>query len=98
MVRRAAASLPAGAWIRGRGWDQTNWGGEFPTAAPLSLAAQDRPVYLERVDGHAAWVNAKALALAGIAVNTPDPAGGRIIRDAAGNPTGVLIDRAQELV
>ena len=98
MVRRAAASLPAGAWIRGRGWDQTNWGGEFPTAAPLSLAAPDRPVYLERVDGHAAWVNAKALALAGIAVNTPDPAGGRIIRDASGNPTGVLIDQAQELV
>jgi len=98
IVRKRAASLPAGAWIRGRSWDQTNWGGEFPTHDALTAAAPAHPVYLTRVDGHAGWVNQKALELAGIDDKTPDPMGGKIVRDKAGHATGVLIDRAQGLV
>jgi predicted amidohydrolase YtcJ len=98
MVAQAARKLPAGAWIRGDGWDQTNWGGVFPTAGPLTRAAPEHPVYLTRVDGHAAWVNGKALSLAGIGNATPDPPGGKIQRAADGTPTGVLIDAAQWLV
>ncbi len=98
LVRREAARLPAGEWIRGRSWDQTHWGGRFPTAQELAAAAPNHPVYLTRVDGHAAWVNPKALELAGIDRATPDPPGGKIIRDSAGAPTGVLIDRAEGLV
>jgi predicted amidohydrolase YtcJ len=98
IVKGAAAKLPAGEWVRGRNWDQTNWGGEFPNADDLSKVVNDRPVYLTRVDGHAGWANRKALELAGIDKSTQDPPGGQIIRDKAGNPTGVLIDRAQQLV
>jgi len=98
-VRQAAAGAPPGAWIQGRGWDQTRWPGRrFPNADQLSSAAPDHPVYLTRVDGHAAWVNRKALELAGITAATPDPAGGKIHRDASGRPTGILVDRAQALV
>lgn len=96
LVREAAKSAPPGAWIRGRAWDQTNWGGAFPTASDLDVT--DRPVFLVRVDGHAAWVNHKALELAGVAAATNDPPGGRIHRDASGAPTGILIDNAQDLV
>ncbi len=97
-VRKEAARRPAGEWIEGRNWDQTNWGGSFPTADDLSRAVPNHPVNLTRVDGHASWVNRKALELAGITAATPDPPGGKIIRDASGAPTGVLIDRAQGLV
>ncbi len=97
-VRREAARRPAGEWIQGKNWDQTNWGGSFPTADELSRAVPEHPVYLTRVDGHAAWVNRKALEIAGITAATPDPPGGKILRDARGNPTGILIDRAQALV
>ncbi len=98
MVRKEAARRPAVEWIEGRNWDQTNWGGRFPSAEELSRAVPDHPVCLTRVDGHAAWVNRKALELAGITAATQDPAGGKILRDASGNPTGILIDRAQGLV
>jgi predicted amidohydrolase YtcJ len=97
-VRRAAAGRKPGEWIRGRGWDQTNWGGRFPTADALAGATPDHPVFLSRVDGHAAWVNRKTLDLADIDAKTADPPGGKILRGANGEPTGVLIDRAQELV
>lgn len=94
-----ARSVPAGEWIRGRGWDQNDWADtRFPTHEALSRAVPDHPVYLTRVDGHAALVNAKALELAKIDANTHDPEGGRLLRDGGGNPTGVLIDRAQGLV
>ena len=87
------------AWIRGRGWNQENWKlGRFPTAAELDAVVSDRPVWLERVDGHAGWANSRTLALAGITKSTPDPAGGKIMRDANGEATGVLVDAAQELV
>lgn len=98
IVARAAAGKPKGEWIRGRNWDQTNWGGRFPTHEALSNAAPDHPVFLSRVDGHAGWVNRKALETAGVTAATKDPPGGKIIRDARGAPTGVLIDRAQGLV
>lgn len=98
IVRKAAAERKPGEWIRGRGWDQTNWGGEFPSAEDLTRAAPGHPVFLARVDGHAAWVNRRALDIAGITAKTPDPPGGRILRTAAGAPTGILIDSASNLV
>jgi len=97
-VKQRAAALPEGEWITARNWDQTNWGGTFPTARDLDAAAPHHPVFLSRVDGHAAWVNSLALKLAGITDETPDPAGGKIIRDAAGHATGILIDQAMQLV
>ena len=89
----------AGEWIRGRGWTQTKWDpAVFPAKEDLDAVAPDIPVVLYRVCGHAAWVNSKALEIAGITGNTPDPAGGEIIRDDNGDPTGVLIDTATDLV
>ena len=98
-VAERAKSARPGEWIRGRGWDQNDWADtRFPTHAALSLAVPNNPVYLTRVDGHAGLVNAKALELAQVTAATPDPTGGRFIRDSAGNPTGVLIDNAQGVV
>ncbi len=97
-VAKAAAARPAGEWITGRGWDQNPWGGAFPTRTSLDAALGDRPAALTRVDGHAVWVNSAALARAGITRTTPDPAGGKIVRDARGEATGVLIDMAIALV
>ena len=98
LVQSAAAKHPMGEWIIGRAWDQTNWGGKFPVAADIDKAAGEHPVYLTRVDGHAAWVNHKALGIAGVTKSTPDPPGGRIVRDERGEATGVLVDTAQSLV
>ncbi len=97
-VRRHAGTLPAGAWVTGGGWNQVRWGTGFPTAADLDRAVPDRPAALERTDGHALWVNGAALRAAGIGRATKDPPGGRILRDAAGNPTGILVDAAMDLV
>ncbi len=97
-VKERAAALPEGEWIVARNWDQTNWGGAFPSARDLDAAAPRHPVFLSRVDGHAAWVNTRALQLAAITEKTPDPPGGKILRDGSGQPTGVLIDRAMGLV
>jgi predicted amidohydrolase YtcJ len=95
----AAATRPAGEWLIGRGWDQNRWPGQqFPTKASLDAAVADRPVLLRRVDGHAMWVNSKALAVAGVTAATPDPPGGKIVRGAGGEPTGVLVDTAMGLV
>ncbi|WP_368737897.1 amidohydrolase [Massilia sp. CCM 8734] len=94
-----ARANPSHAWLRGRGWNQEIWKlGRFPTAAELDGAVADRPIWLERVDGHAGWANTRALQLAGVTKDTPDPAGGKIVRDVDGNATGVLIDAAQDLV
>jgi len=90
---------PKHAWLVGFGWNQEVWKlGRFPTAAELDAVVGDRPVLLHRVDGHAIWVNTKALEMAGITKETPDPKGGRIERDASGKPSGVLVDAAMELV
>jgi predicted amidohydrolase YtcJ len=98
-VARAASTAAPGDWLTGRGWDQTAWPGQaFPTRASLDRAAPAHPVALVRVDGHALWANGAALRVAGIDRHTGDPAGGRVVKDAAGEPTGVLVDAAQELV
>ena len=90
---------PKRAWVVGNGWNQEIWKlGRFPTAAQLDSVVSDRPVLMHRVDGHAVWVNSKALELAGITPSTPDPAGGKIERDEIGRATGILIDGAMDLV
>jgi predicted amidohydrolase YtcJ len=95
---RVAGAAPSD-WVRGRGWDQNHWPDkQFPTAAPLDAAIPDHPVWLKRVDGHAGVANTAAMRAAGITRDTKDPDGGRIIRDASGNPTGVFVDAAQELI
>src|SRR6185436_11591148 len=94
-VAARASTAPAGEWIAGRGWDQNRWpGARFPTRASLDRAAPGHPVALVRVDGHAIWANSAALRLAGIDRRTPDPPGGRLERDAAGEPIGILVDTA----
>jgi predicted amidohydrolase YtcJ len=95
-----AKAHPDRGWIIGRGWNQELWGlGRFPTSAELDAVVADKPVWLERVDGHAGWANSKALALAGITAATKDPAGGKIERAVpGGKPSGVLIDNAKALV
>lgn len=99
LVADYAKAQPDFPWVVGRGWNQELWDSrQFPTAASLQELVQDRPIYLARVDGHAAWVNRKALELAGITAATLDPEGGEIIRDDQGEPTGVLIDNAMQLV
>lgn len=101
LVHRAVAfaNTAADEWVLGRGWDEHLWPGKtLPTHEMLSAAIPDRPVALTRVDGHAVLVNARALAAAGIDESTPDPPGGRILRDDRAKPTGVLIDAAEALV
>jgi len=94
-VRR---KLP-GEWILGRGWDQNDWEEKrFPTHHRISEVSPDNPVFLTRIDGHAAIANEQALRLAGISGEMKDPEGGRIVRDESGIPTGVLLDKAMELV
>jgi hypothetical protein len=98
-VRDYAAANRTARWILGRGWNQVTWNlGRFPTAADLDRAVADRPVALERVDGHATWVNSAALKAAAIGRTTKDPAGGRIERLPGGAPAGVLVDAASALV
>ncbi|MFN2225344.1 MAG: amidohydrolase [Anaerolineae bacterium] len=98
-VAAAAARTPAGRWIQGAGWNKNIWpGGQFPTAADLDGAAPAHPVALEDKSHHATWVNSRALETAGITADTPDPEGGEIVRDAAGRPTGMLLETAAELV
>ncbi len=98
-VRQRIAEQPGPGWILGRSWDQSLWPDmTFPTAAVLDAVAPDRPVWLRRVDGHAGWANGAALKRAGISRDTKAPADGQILLDAEGNPTGVLVDGAMELV
>ncbi|MBM7119305.1 amidohydrolase [Archangium primigenium] len=95
----APATSFQGDWLMGKGWDQNGWpGGAFPGRSELDARFPTTPVYLTRVDHHAAWVNGEALRRAGITRDTPDPAGGRILRDAKGEPTGVLVDNAMDAV
>ncbi|HKV08620.1 MAG TPA: amidohydrolase [Thermoanaerobaculia bacterium] len=98
-VREAAQKVPAGTWVRGRGWDQNDWPDKrFPLHDALSAAVPGHPVWLERVDGHAALVNAAAMKILGIDAAIQDPSGGRFLRDEAGRPTGVLVDNAMGVV
>ena len=94
-----ARDNPDKPWIIGGGWNQEVWGlGRFPTAADLDAAVADRPVWLARADGHASWGNSAALKAAGVTAKSVSPAGGRIEKGAGGQPAGVLVDSAQELV
>jgi len=97
VAERAAAD--ASPWIVGSNWIESKWQpAAFPSRADLDAAVRDRPVYLDRADGHAAVVNSRALEIAGITRDTPDPPGGQILRDpATGEPTGMLIDTAMDL-
>ena len=98
-VVERAKTTPRGSWIQGRGWDQNAWGDtRFPSHEKLSAAVPDHPVYLTRVDGHAALVNAAAMTAATLTAATKDPSGGKILKETSGAPTGVLIDRAMGLV
>jgi predicted amidohydrolase YtcJ len=93
-----AAANPSPRWIVGRGWNQERWGlGRFPTAADIDSVVPGRPVWLERVDGHAGWANKAAMEEAGIAADAKAPAGGRIEK-ADGRPSGIFVDAAMELV
>ncbi|TLU65221.1 amidohydrolase [Thalassotalea litorea] len=86
-------------WIQGRGWNQVQWpSNAFPTAASLDKVFPDTPVVLSRVDGHALWVNSKAMAVAGIDSTTKEVDGGQIIRDKNNQPTGVFVDNAMDLI
>ena len=99
MVAAAAAQIGPGEWITGRGWDQTRWpGAAYPSRGALDRAAPGHPVALIRVDGHATWASGDALARAGVTRRSSDPPGGLIAKDATGDPTGILIDLAQDIV
>ena len=93
-----AATVPAGTWITGGDWDHTLWGGELPTRAWIDTVTPDHPVWIDRLDGHMALANSAALRAAGIGGQVADVPGGEIVRDAAGQPTGLLKDNAMTLV
>lgn len=108
VVERVAVAVRGarpGEWIQGRGWHEEKWTSPptpavrgFPTHQALSAVSPDNPVVLSRADGHAVLVNAKAMRLAGLARTSQPPAGGEIVRDASGEPTGILVDNAERLV
>ena len=98
-VRARAATVPAGSWVRGGGWDEGKLKERrYITAADLDKAAPDHPVYLTHTTGHYGVANSLALKLSGVTRETPDPPGGTIDRDASGNPTGVMKERATSLI
>ncbi len=100
-MKRAPETSYQGGWLIGRGWNQNDWASEghaFPGREALDAAFPTTPVRLVRVDGHAVWVNGEALRRGGITAATKDPEGGRILRDAHGEPTGVLVDNAIDLL
>lgn len=97
-IAQYAAENPDDEWLLGGGWQMSAFPGGTPTAAELDSVVSDRPAFLPNRDGHGAWVNSKALELAGVTRDTPDPEDGRIERDAEGNPSGTLHEGAMGLV
>jgi predicted amidohydrolase YtcJ len=97
-VAEKARELPEGAWLLGRGWDQTLWGGQWPTKEALDEAAPRNPVFVQRVDGHTSWANSLALSRANVTRATSNPEGGEVVRDERGEPTGILKETAGLLV
>ena len=93
-IKAFAATVPAGTWITGGNWDHSLWGGELPTREWIDAVTPDHPVWINRLDGHMSLANSVALKLAGITRATKDIAGGAIVRDRKGEPTGVLKDNA----
>jgi predicted amidohydrolase YtcJ len=98
LIAAYARDNPSAGWITGGGWSMEAFPAGIPTAAAIDAVVPDRPVFLPNRDGHGAWVNSKALSLAGIDAATPDPADGRIERDIEGNPVGTLQEGAAGLV
>jgi predicted amidohydrolase YtcJ len=97
-LREQAEALPPGTWILGGDWDHELWGGELPDRSWIDDVTPAHPVFVTRLDWHMALANSKALELAGFDTNAPDPAGGEIVRDDGGRPTGVLKDAAMTFV
>lgn len=98
-VKERAATTSEGDWVLGRGWDQNDWADtRFPTKQALDAAVPDHPVWLRRIDGHTGLANSAAMRIASLTAATSDPAGGRILRDARGEPTGVFVDTAMNLI
>ncbi|MBC6994715.1 amidohydrolase [Neolewinella lacunae] len=105
MVAERAATTPEGDWISGRGWHQEKWDaphdhsvGGYPVHDELSRLTSQHPVILRHASGHALFANEKAMEIAGVSRETPDPRGGRVLRDASGDPTGVFEERAMDLI
>ena len=98
IIRSYADTHPDEEWITGGGWAMDSFPGGIPSRTLLDSVVADRPVFLPNRDGHGAWVNSRALELAGVDARTPDPADGRIERDADGNPVGMLQEGASALV
>ena len=98
-IRERAAKTSKGEWMLGGDWDETKWSpAELPTKELIDSATPETPVAVSRYDGHMVLANSLALKLAGITAQTPDPAGGVIVRDGQGNPTGALKDAAQDML
>ncbi|MFL6211419.1 MAG: amidohydrolase [Pyrinomonadaceae bacterium] len=97
-IAEKVKELPPGAWILGRGWDHTLWGGQWPTRQDLDEVAPNNPVFVQRVDGHVSWTNTLALTKANVTRATQAPEGGEILHDQAGEPTGILKETAGTLV
>jgi len=97
-VAERALETPRGEWVRGHGWNQNAWGGEWQTATDLDAVTPHNPVYLTAKSLHVSWVNSLALKMGGITASTPDPDNGRIQRDSRGHPTGILFEKAVKLV
>jgi predicted amidohydrolase YtcJ len=105
IIKAASENAKHGEWIQGRGWHQEKWEGDMPNLVEgypvhheLSVVSPDNPVYLKHASGHAVLVNQKGMELAGITQTTPDPPGGRIIRDSRGAATGVFLENASDLI
>jgi predicted amidohydrolase YtcJ len=97
-IQAYAANTPPGTWIVGGDWDHQNWGGELPSKDWIDAVTPRNPVWINRLDEHMSLANSLALAAAHIDKNTPDAPGGEIVRDASGNPTGILKDNAIVLI
>lgn len=98
-IQNWAANKAPGEWLLGRGWMEEDWPAkQFPTRADIDAVVADRPVFLNRADGHMAVVNSKALEIAGISANTANPPGGEILRDRSGAPNGLFVDNAMDLI
>lgn len=99
LIKEADARMPEGEWITGGGWDHTLSDSEFPAKEMLDEIAPDRPIFLNHIDFHYAWANSKALELAGVTAKSAVPPGGEIVLDPeTGEPTGILLEGAQNLV
>ena len=97
IIAKADNDLAEGVWMQGGNWDHELWGGQYPDRSWIDQVVEDRPVFIDRLDGHMALANSSALALADITKDTQDPIGGIILKDSNGEPTGILKDQAMGL-